>query len=122
MPLERPFVLRLDHFRGAFESIVDIAGFLVDAALAHARLADVIVERSLLGEGRLNLGPFDLELLRSLDRIPFLVGDDAQEALVPYDPRARNVLDRALIDVHRAGRIMRPCTMPGTVMSVTKSS
>ena len=44
--LERPLVLGLDHACGGLERLVDIAGLLaVDLALAHRRLADVVVER-----------------------------------------------------------------------------
>ena len=44
-------------------AVVDIAGLLaVDLALAHGRLADVVVERGLIGERRLDVRPFDLEL------------------------------------------------------------
>ena len=106
MGLERPFVLGLDHPRGGLEGVVDIAGLLgVDLALAHRRLADVVVERGLVGERRLGVRPLDLELLRRLDRVPFLVGDDAEEALVPDHFGAGNVLDRAFVDLdrHRAG-------------------
>ena len=102
MRLERPFVLGLDHARGGLEGVVDIAGLLVvDLALAHRRLADVVVERGLVGERRLGVRPFDLELLRRLDRVPFLVGDHAEEALVPDHLGAGNVLDRAFVDLHR---------------------
>ena len=127
MRLERPFVFGLDHPRRRFEGVVDIADRLALFALAHRRLADVIVERRLIGERRRNLRPLDLELPRRLDRIPFLVGDDAEEALVPDHLGARDILDRASSTFTgtapaTGGRIMRPCTMPGTLMSVTKSA
>src|SRR5262249_13109637 len=70
MGLEWPLVFSLDDLRGALERLIDIPVFLVDATLAHARFANVIVKRSLFGEGRVNLGPFDLELLRRLRPIP----------------------------------------------------
>ena len=100
--LERPLVLGLDHARGGLEDLVDVAGFLAaDLALAHGGLADVIVERGLVGERGLGVRPFDLELLRRLDRVPFLVGDDPEEALLPHHLGARDVLDRAVVDLHR---------------------
>ena len=49
--LEWPFVLGLNHFRGGLEGVIDIPVFLFDAALAYAGFADVVVKRSLLGEG-----------------------------------------------------------------------
>ena len=101
--LERPFVLGLDHLRGVLEGLIDIAVLFFDVALAYAGLADVVVQRGLIGERRLDLRPFHLELLGGLDRIPFLVGDDAEEALVPDHFGARNVLDRGFIDFYRHG-------------------
>src|SRR6516164_7684711 len=81
MGLERPFVFRVDHARRALERVVDIAGLLAaDLALAHRGAANVVVERRLVGEWRLGVRPFDLERLRRLDRVPFLVADDAEEA------------------------------------------
>src|SRR6266550_3153538 len=51
MRLERPFVLGLDHARGAAERLLDVAGLLgIDLALAHWRLADVFEELRLLHE------------------------------------------------------------------------
>src|SRR5262249_51458906 len=82
--LERPLVFRLDHARGGPECLVDVAGLLgVDFTLADRRLADVIVERVLIDERGFGVGPFDLQLLRCLDRTPFGLGDDAEETLVP---------------------------------------
>ena len=75
-------------------------GLLV-LALAHRRLADVVVERGLVGERRLAVRPFDLELLRGLDRVPFLVGDDREEVVLAHHARARDVLDRAFVDLDR---------------------
>src|SRR5262249_57934713 len=67
MRLERPFVLGLDHAGGGLERLVDVADLLAaDLALAHRRLADVIVERGLVRERGLHVRPFDLELLRRL--------------------------------------------------------
>ena len=91
------------------ERLIDVAGLLgVDLALAHGRLADVIVERVLIDERRLHVRPFDLELLRRLDGVPLLVGDDAEEALVPDHLGARDVADRAFVDLHRHARPRPP--------------
>src|SRR5580700_4722286 len=84
MGLERPLVFGLDHARRRLERLVDIAGFRgLHRTLARRRLADVIVERSLIGEWRRGVRPDHFELLRRFDGIPLLVGDDAEEALVP---------------------------------------
>ena len=102
MRLERPFILGLDHARRGLEGLVDIAGLLaVDLALAHRRVANVVVERGLIGERGLGVRPFHLERLRRLDRVPFLVGDDAEEALLPHHLGAGDLLDRAFVDLHR---------------------
>ena len=104
MRLERPLVFGLDHARRRLERLVDIAGFRgLHRALARRCLADVIVERSLIGERRRRVRPNDLELLRRLDRIPLLVGDDAEEALVPDHFGGRDIFDRAFVDAHRHG-------------------
>src|SRR5262249_56778860 len=55
----------------------------------------------LIGERWINLRPLDLEFLGCLNRTPFLVGNDAEKALVPHNLGARNILDRALVDLHR---------------------
>ena len=87
--------------RGGLERLVDVAVLLLDLRLAHRRLADVVVERVLVGERRLDLRPFDLELLGGLDRVPFLRRDDAEEAVLVHHLRAGDVLDRALVDLDR---------------------
>ena len=93
MRLERPFVIRLDHLSGLGEGGIHVAVMLLDLALARRRVANVIVEFGLLRERRLRLRPFHLQRARRLDRIPFLLGDDGQEAFVPDDLRAGDVLD-----------------------------
>ena len=102
MGLERPLVLGLDHAGGGAERLVHIAGLLafVDV-LACRGLADVVVERRLLDERRLHVRPFDLELLRSLDRIPLVFRIDGEESLFEVDLGARNILDRGFVDFHR---------------------
>ena len=101
MRLERPFVFGLDHLGGRLERLVDVAVLLFDLALAHGCLADVIVERGLLRERRLGVRPFHFQFFRRLDGVPFLVGDDAEEALVPDHLGAGNSLDRAVVHLHR---------------------
>ena len=100
MRLERPFVFGFDHARRRLERLVGIAVLLLDA-LAHRRLADVVVERGLVRERRRDARPLDFQLFGRLDRVPFLVGDHAEEALLPHHAGAGNVLDRALVDLHR---------------------
>ena len=99
--LERPFVLGLDHLRGGLERRIDVADVFADFALAGRRFADVIVQSRLIGERRACIRPFDLERARRLDGVPLAVGDDAEEALVPDDLRARDILDRAFVDFYR---------------------
>jgi len=104
MRLERPFVFRLEHARCGFKRVVDIADFLWrDLASAWGRLANMIVKRRLIREWRRRIGPRHLELSRSLDRIPFLLGDDAEKTLIPHHPGAGNFLDRTLVDFDRHG-------------------
>src|SRR6185437_4230087 len=91
------------HPRRVLERIVDIAGAFAFLALAGRRLADVIVQSRLARERRRRLRPLDLELFRRLDGVPFLVGADAEEALVPDHARARNLFDRRFVDLHRHG-------------------
>src|SRR5262249_7083230 len=102
--LERPLVFGLDYARGGAERRLDVAGrprpFL---ALAHGRAADVVKERVLLDERRLDVRPFDFQLLRRLDGVPFLVGDDAEKALLPDHFRARDIANRGFIDLHWHG-------------------
>ncbi len=99
--LERPFVFGLDHARRGAERLVDIAVLLFDLRLAHWRLADVIVERVLLGKRIGGVRPFDGELFGCLDGVPFAIRHHAEEAALPDDLRALDVLDAGLIDLHR---------------------
>ena len=71
--------------------------------LARRRRADVVVERRLIRERRRRIRPFDLELSRGPDRIPLLIGDDAEEALVPHHLDGRDILDRAFVDADGNG-------------------
>src|SRR5205814_277647 len=95
--LEWPFIFSFDHACGGPERLVGIADRSRIFTLAYRRLADVVVERSGIGERRLGIRPFDLELLRRLDRIPFLVRHNAEEALLPNRFGTRELLDRAFI-------------------------
>src|SRR3954454_17985809 len=91
MRLERPFVFGLAHTCSVLEGLLDVAGRLAfDLLLARRRLAEVIVEVGHVLERWLDVRPFDLELFGGLDRVPFLVGYDAEEAFVPHHLGARN--------------------------------
>src|ERR1700676_1544954 len=83
MRLEWPFVFGLDHLGRRLERRVDVTVLLFHHALAHRRPANVIVKRSLFREWRLLDRPLYLQLLGRLDRVPFLVGDNTEETLVP---------------------------------------
>ena len=99
--LKRPLVFGLDHPRRRLEGVVDIADLFADFAFAGRRLANVVVQRSLIGKRRRDLRPLDLELLRRFDRAPLLIGDHAEEALVPDHLGGRDILDRAFVDLDR---------------------
>src|ERR1700733_1046255 len=101
MRLEWPFIFGLDHPGGRLEGHVDIAILLFHHAFAHGRFANVVVERHLVRKRRRLCRPFDFQRLGCLDRIPFLVGNHAEEALIPNDLGTRNVLDRAVVDLRR---------------------
>ena len=105
MRLERPFIFGFDHPGRRFESLVDIAILLFHHALAHRHFANMVVERNLVRKRRRLCRPFDFQRLGSLNCIPFLVGNHAEEALIPDHFGARNILDRAVVDLHwyRAG-------------------
>ena len=47
--------------------------------------------------------PRHLERLRGLDRIPFVLGDHADEIALAHHARGRDVLDRAFVDAQRLG-------------------
>src|SRR5262249_47047889 len=55
------------------------------------------------GEGRLDVGPGDLELLGGPDCIPFLRSDEADEALLPDDLHTWNVFHGRLVHRDRNG-------------------
>ena len=71
------------------------------------------------------LRPGDLERLRRADRVPFLLRDDAQETLASRPPATPGMpaieLSSTATGMAPAtgGRIMRPCSMPGTLTSTT---
>ena len=83
----------------------NVAVLALDRALDDRRLADVLVQLVVAGEIRLRVRPRHLEGLRGLDRVPFLLGDDREQVLDPDHLGARNILDRAFVDLdrHRAG-------------------
>ena len=99
--LEWPLVFRLDHARGGLERFGGVADRLLVHRLAHRRLADVVVERVLRRERRLDVRPLHLERVVRLDRVPLLVGDDGEEIAFAHHARAGDVLDRAFVDGHR---------------------
>ena len=98
MRLERPFVSRLDHFRGIGESRIDIAFVDVHLALHRLGVADQVIERVLRRERRFRVRPGDLERLGGADRVPFARRDDGEKPLLPDDLDAGNILDRGFVD------------------------
>src|SRR5262249_4720211 len=56
---------------------------LLDLALAHWRLADVVIERGLAGERRRRARPLDLEGPHGLDGVPFPRPRTTEEGLAP---------------------------------------
>src|SRR6266404_8909950 len=59
---------------------------------------NMVVERGHLGKGRRGLQPGEVQPLGRLHHVPFALGDDADEPLVPDHSDARNVADRVLVD------------------------
>ena len=98
MRLERPFVFRFDDPRGTGEGRVDLARRERHLALEDGRLTHVVVKYGHLRKGRRCLGPGDPEPLGRLHRVPFALGDDADEPLVADHSNAPNVVHRAFID------------------------
>ncbi len=98
--LERPLVFRFDHPRGGLERFGGVADRLLVHRFAHRRLADVVVERVLRRERRLDVRPLDLQRVVRLDRVPFLVGDHGEEVAFAHHARAGDALDRPLVDAH----------------------
>ncbi len=105
MRLERPLVFGLDDASGTGKDRVDFTFRDRRFALDDGRLTDVLIECGIFGKGWCCLGPGDLEPLGRLHRVPFALGDDAEEALVAHDPNAGDVVHRALVDRdrHRTG-------------------
>ncbi len=101
--LKRPLVLGFNDASCAPERVLDVADLLGLFALADRRLADVIIERGSVREWRRRVGPLYLQLFRRLNGIPFSVRDNAEEAFVPDNLSARDVLDRTFIDLDRQG-------------------
>src|SRR5439155_24629655 len=88
MRLERPFVFRLDDPRRAGEGWLDFPSRDRYFALDDGRLTDVLIKCGIFGKGRSGLGPGDHEPLGRLHRVPFALGDNAEEPLVTHDPNA----------------------------------
>ena len=126
--LERPLVLGLDHARRGLERLVDVADRLArPRACAPAPCG--CGRRARPGPGTAApRRPFDLELSgTALIASHSLSATTREEVVLAHHARARNVLDRAFVDLTgvapaTGGRIMRACTMPGTFMSVTNGS
>ena len=110
--------------RAAPEGRVDLARRDRHLAFDDRRLTDVVVECRLFGEGRHRLGPGDLEPLGCLHRVPFALRDDAEKPLsrttrTPGMSRTEPSSTATGTAPATGGRIMRPCSIPGTLMSVT---
>jgi hypothetical protein len=75
---------------------------IVARILRHGRrLADVVVERLHVGEGRLRIRPFDLDRLGRLHRVPLVVGDHGEQVVHLHHLGAGNGLDRGFVDRRR---------------------
>ena len=83
--LNRGGVLRVERTCGAGERLGRVAGACNNGILEAGRLANVRVEL-LHGRQAGPVRPLDLELARGLDRVPFALGDDAEEVLQANDP------------------------------------
>src|ERR1700722_14034351 len=101
MRLEWPFIFGFDPPGRRFESRVDVAVLLFHHAFAHGRFTNVVVERNLVWKRWRLRRPFDFQRLGGLNCIPFLVGNHAEETLIPDHFGTRNALDRAVVDLHR---------------------
>src|SRR5262249_17394756 len=77
--LEWPFIFGLNDPRRSLEGFFHVTVLFFDLPLAHGSVAHVLVERGLLREWWLHIGPGDLKFLCRLDRAPFFLSDYAQE-------------------------------------------
>ena len=88
---------RLAHGLG---SVTDVARHLVLGDLAGAHFVPKLRR---LRQG-LRFRPRRLELLRSLDRAPLALGDDAEEIALPHDlDDAGDIFERCLVDILERG-------------------
>ena len=103
MRLERPFVLGLDHARRGLERLVDVAGRLAfDLALAHRRLADVVVDaRPGLGNGGSTSDHSTLSFSAAWIASHSLSATTPRKSFSQTTLAPGNVLDRALVDLDR---------------------
>ena len=101
MGLGRIFVLALDDARGLLEAVLDRAVLALDEALDHRGVANMRMQGVMAGEIRLGFRPGHLEGLRRLDGVPFLLGHDREQVLDPDHLRARDLRDRAFVDLDR---------------------
>src|SRR6516162_8393268 len=122
--LERPLVYGFDDPRRSGESQVDLAVRDRHLALDDRCSADVIVECRHLGKGRCRFGPGDLEPLAAC------TASHSRSATTPRNPFSCTTRTPGVSRTEPSstttgtapatgGRSMRPCSIPGTLMSVT---
>ena len=120
MRLERPLVVRLDDLAALREGGFDLRRRpRWHFGLDDGRLTDVVVDAAFSGKGGFTSD--QVTLSRSAAWIAsHSLGDDAEEPLVADDPDARNIVTEASSTAAgtapaTGGRIIRPCSMPGTL-------
>ena len=112
--LDRPPVRRAECLHaGPGRSERRQVALLRDVLVADdRRRADRVGERKVVGQTRARR-PLGLERTRGAHRVPLPLGDDAEEAPEPDDPRARNRGDRRLVDrLERRAERRRPDHAP----------
>src|SRR5881396_888129 len=101
MRLRRELILAFDDAHRLLDALLEVAVLALELALDDRRPADVRMQLVVAGEIRLRLGPGYFQCTRSLDRVPFLLGDNGEQVLDPDRLGARDVLDRILVDLDR---------------------
>ena len=83
MRLERPLIFSFDHASGIPERCLDVAGVAFNLAFGDRRAANMVVKLGSRWERRLRVRPLHLQLFGCFDGIPFLLGHDSKQPLLP---------------------------------------